>query len=80
MALTGRLIASIYGKNSNAIGGAGGKMNYFPSSQTYFYSEINTFGSVTTNSVIVLLPQNNQVTPDKFYAVETPAQLVTNGS
>lgn len=80
MALTGRILCNIYGKGINPVGGVGGVTNSFPSAQCYFYAKTNTFSGVTTNSLIVLLPQATAVFPTEYYAVETIAQLASNGT
>ena len=82
MALTGRIIASIYGINGNAVGTAQGLYNSFDKTQAYFYPApaSTSFNGVTCNSVIVLLPTGLQTNGTKLYTDATTAQLVTNGS
>lgn len=82
MALTGRVIASIYGINGNAVGTAQGMYNSFDKTQVYFYPAPSgtSFNGVTCNSVIVLLPTGLNQQGSKLYTDATPAQLVTNGS
>ena len=82
MALTGRIIASIYGINGNAVGTEQGLYNNLDKTQAYFYPAPagTSFNSVTCNSVIVLLPTGLNQQATKLYTDATPAQLVTNGS
>lgn len=82
MALTSRIIASIYGINGNAVGTAQGLYNSIPGSAAYFYPApaSTSFNGVTCNSVIVLLPTGLTVNGTKLYTDATTAQLVTNGS
>ena len=82
MALTSRIIASIYGINGNPVGTNNGVYNSFPNTSAYFYPApaSTTFNGVTCNSIIVLLPTGLNVNATKFYSDATTAQLVTNGS
>jgi len=86
MALTGRLVATLYGKNGNALEGPSGtqngRLNYFSNSGNDFYStgpNPPSFNGVVCNSVIEVYPTGLRVNSDKYYAIETVAQLVTNG-
>lgn len=86
MALTNRLVASCYGKNGNALdkqgGTATGRLNYFANgsgNQFYAAPSGTSFNGVTCNSVIEVYPTGLRVNSDLYYAVETVAQLVTNG-
>ena len=86
MALTSRIVANIYGKNLNALEGASGtqngRVNYFSNSGNNFYStgpNPPSFNGVTCNSVIEVYPTGLRVNSDKYYAIETVAQLVING-
>lgn len=85
MALTGRLVANLYGKNGNALedknGTQNGRKNYFSNSGNQFYTAPagSSFNGVTCNSVIEVYPTGLKVNPDLYYAVETVAELVTNG-
>lgn len=86
MALTGRILANCYAKNGNQFdsktGVQNGRINYFPNSGTQFYAAPSgtSFGGVTCSSIIEVYPTGLKVNPDLYYAVETIAQLVTNGS
>ena len=86
MALTGRLIANIYGKNGNALesksGVQNGRTNYFSNTGNQFYPapDGTSYNGVTCNSVIEVYPTGLKVNSDLYYAVETVADLVTNGS
>ena len=85
MALTGRLVANIYGKNGNALEGQSGtqngRKNYFSNSGNQFYPAPTgtTYNGITCNSVIEVYPSGLNVNSEKYYAVETVAELVTNG-
>ncbi len=85
MALTLRIVANIYGIDDHAVERAGsvinGRKNYFSNTGNLFYAAPNgtSFNGVTCNSVIELLPTGLVVNSKKYYAVETPAELVTNG-
>lgn len=85
MALTSRIVANIYAKNGtpleNSLGAVNGRQNYFSNSGNLFYAAPATavFNGVTCNSVIEVFPNGLNVNSDKYFAVETPAQLVTNG-
>lgn len=88
MALTGRLVANVYGKNGNALesgtGTVNGRKNYFSNSGNDFYAapisgSNATFNGVTVNSVIEVYPTGLKVNSDLYYCVETVAQLVSNG-
>lgn len=86
MAVTERIIANIYGKNGNALEKQGttpnGRVNYFPYNGNIFYPAPagTSFNGITCNSVIEVFPTGLNQSSNKFYAVETVAQLVTNGS
>jgi hypothetical protein len=89
MALTSRIIANVYGKNGNAlesgVGTVTGRLNYFSNSGNQFYAAPLTgpnysFNGITVNSVVEVYPTGLKVNSDKYYCVETVAQLVTNGS
>ena len=85
MALTGRIVANVYGKNGNALdkqgGIANGRINYFSNTGNQFYTAPTgtTFSGVTVNSVIEVYPTGLKVNPDLYYCVESIATLVTNG-
>lgn len=85
MALTQRIVANIYGKNGtpleNPLGTQNGRVNYFGNSENVFYAAPSgtSFNGVVCNSIIEVFPTGLNVNPNKYYAVETPAQLVTNG-
>lgn len=83
MALTSRVVAHIYGKNAYDIskGTAYGRTEYFPNTGNLLYdAPIGlTYMGVTVNSVIEVLPTGLTVDSDKYYAVETLAQLISNG-
>lgn len=85
MALTLRIVANLYGKNGNALERQGdtpnGRKNYFANTGNDFYAApIGTsFNGVTCNSVIEVYPTGLKVNSDLYYAVETVAQLVSNG-
>lgn len=85
MALSNRLVANAYAKNGNQFdsrnGAAMGRLNYFPNSGNLFYAAPTgtVFAGVTCNSIIEVLPTGLNQISDKFYCVETVAQLVTNG-
>lgn len=81
MALTagGRIVANLYGSGI----GAQGKTQYFPfSGGITFYGKTQTpnNSSVVTNSVIEVLPTGLRNNSTLYYAVETPTQLIANGS
>lgn len=87
MALTGRIIANVYGKNGNQLdkqgGTVNGRINYFPNgSGVQFYSAPagTSFGGVTCNSIVEVYPTGLKVNSDIYACVETIAQLVSNGS
>jgi hypothetical protein len=87
MALTGgRIVANIYAKNNNPtdrlVGWVNGRTEYFPNSGVIFSAPnpVKTVNSVTIGSVIEVLPQGLRVNSDFYDAVETPAQLLSNGS
>ncbi len=84
MALTSRIVANIYGKNGNPIekttGTPNGRINYFSNDDSTFYtSNGESFNGVVCNSIIEVFPHGLRVNSDLYYAVETIAQLVTNG-
>ena len=86
MALTGRIVANLYGKNGNALEGKSGtqngRLNYFANNMgsTFYAAPVGTsFNGITTNSIIEVFPTGLKVNSDLYYAVETVAQLVTNG-
>lgn len=83
MALTQRIVANVYGIDAYDVskGTAYGRKNYFSNTGNLIYdAPINTtFMGVTVNSVIEVLPTGLQVDSKKYFAVETVAQLVTNG-
>jgi len=85
MAITLRLVANCYGKNGNALEKQGstpnGRKNYFSNSGNNFYSapDGTSFNGVTCASVIEVFPTGLRNNSDLYYAVETVAQLVTNG-
>lgn len=86
MALTGRIIANIYGIDGNQVdkqgGTVNGRINYFANSGNVFYTAPTgtTFAGVTCNSVIEVFPTGLRVNSKLYYAVETLTQLVANGS
>lgn len=86
MALTGRIIANIYAIDGNpldkAAGAINGRIEYFSNTGNIFYAPnpVVSYNGVTIGSVIELLPTGLRVNSTKYYAVETPAQLVSNGS
>lgn len=87
MALTGRLIANIYAIDGNPVdkqgGTVNGRINYFPNgsgNQFYTAPSGTTYSGVTINSIIEVYPTGLRVNSKLYYAVETVAQLVTNGS
>jgi len=83
MSLTLRVVANVYGKNGYDIskGTAYGRKNYFSNTGNNIYAAPidTTYMGVTVNSVIEVLPTGLRVDSDLYYAVETVAQLVTNG-
>ncbi len=85
MALTLRIVANLYGKNGTPLekqgGTQNGRKNYFANTGNDFYAApIGTsFNGVTCNSVIEVFPTGLRVNSDLYYAVETVAELVTNG-
>lgn len=83
MALTSRIVANVYGKNAYDIskGTAYGRKEYFANTGNIFYPAPidTTYMGVTVNSVIEVLPTGLVVDSDKYYCVETIAQLVSNG-
>ena len=86
MALTSRVIASIYGIDNYALekgtGTINGRLNYFPNSGNILYTAPTgtSFNGVTCNSVIELLPTGLVVNSKKYYAVQTLAELISGGS
>lgn len=83
MALTQRIVASVYGIDAYDVskGTAYGRTNYFSNTGNLIYAApIDTkYCGVTVNSVVEVLPTGLQVDSKKYYCVETVAQLVTNG-
>lgn len=84
MALTGRIVANIYGKDGNPIekttGTPNGRINYISNDGSTFYTSAGeSFNGVVCNSIIEVFPTGLKVNSTKYYAVETIAQLVTNG-
>lgn len=85
MALTSRIVANLYGKNGNPLEKQGntpnGRLNYFANNGNTFYAAPigTTFLGVTCNSVIEVFPTGLKTNSDLYYAVETVAQLVSNG-
>lgn len=90
MALTGRIIASIYRKNQydlkSAIGAPAtqGIDESFPGALCLFYpvppTNPVTANGVTMASIIELLPTGLNQPSTKFYTDSTVAQLQTNGN
>lgn len=84
MALTGRVVASIYGINGSGTTSAGlsGVVNSFPSALTTFKAAPagTTMNTVTINSIITLLPSGLKVNTIEYYTDSTTTQLATNGS
>lgn len=85
MAVTLRVVANLYGKNGNALERQGstpnGRKNYFGNTGNTFYEAPSgsIFNGVTCNSIIEVFPTGLRVNSDLYYAVETVAQLVSNG-
>lgn len=86
MAVTLRVVANIYGKNGSALesksGTQNGRKNYFANTGNTFYDvgpAGASFNGVATNSIIEVFPTGLVVNSDKYYAVETVAQLVSGG-
>ncbi len=83
MALTGRVVASIYrsGVNNYATGGMG-RSRSFPSALVNIRpADLGiTADSVTMNAVIELLPTGLRNASKEYWTDSTPAQLITNGS
>lgn len=86
MALTGRILANVYGKGGVSLEKTGstqnGRINYFPNQGTQFYApgSVTTLGSVTIGSIIEVYATGLNQASTLYQCVETPAQLVTNGS
>lgn len=86
MALTSRVIASIYGIDTYPLEKAGGtingRLNYFPNTGNLLYTAPSgiSFNGVTCNSVIELLPTGLVTDSKKYYAVQTLAELISGGS
>jgi len=83
MALTGRIVASIYRYNAYDIPNAApGRTNSFPSAGCFFYQAPLgiTSNGVTINSIIELLPTGLNVPSTKYYTDSTITQLNSNGS
>lgn len=84
MALTGRIVASVYNYNGNDLPQAGlsGIANSFPSANAFFYPTPagTTANGVTMNSVIQLLPTGLNVNGAKYLTDSTPAQITSAGS
>lgn len=82
MAALSRIVASIYSINGNPTAGTQGVVNSFPSAQVMFYQNNPTslVGTVTMNSVIVLLPSGLNQPIAKYLTDSTTTQLATNGS
>ena len=83
MALTGRIVASIYKVGSYDIPNAlPGRSNSFPSGVCMIFATAPgvTSNGVTMNSVIRLLPTGLKVDPTDYYTDSTVTQLNTNGS
>lgn len=86
MALTGRLIANIYAIDGNPVdkqgGTVNGRINYFSNTGNDFYTPPagTSYNGVTIGSIIEVYPTGLRVNSKLYYAVETLAQLVTNGS
>ncbi len=86
MALTGRIIANVYAINGNPTDRVGstvnGRIEYFSNSGNIFYAPnpVFTVNGVTIGSIIEILPTGLNVNSKLYAAVETPTQLVTNGS
>lgn len=90
MALTGRIIASIYRinqydlKNSSGAPASAGKSESLPSAMCLFYpvpgTTTVTAAGVTMNSIIELLPTGLNQQSTKYYTDSTVAQLQTNGN
>jgi len=85
MALTSRIVASIYGKDGYDIsGGTGtvtGRLNYFANNGNTFYAANpgTVYMGVTCNSVIEVFPTGLVTNSSKYYAVQTVAELVSGG-
>lgn len=86
MALTGRILANVYGKNGVQIEKTGatqnGRINYFPNVGTQFFApgSVTTIGSVTIGSIIEVYATGLNQPNTTYQCVETVAQLVSNGS
>lgn len=86
MATTLRVVANLYGKNGNALenksGTQNGRKNYFANTGNTFYDAGPggaSFNGVVCSSIIEVFPTGLRVNSDLYYAVETVAQLVSNG-
>jgi len=83
MALTGRIITSIYRRDQYDIPNAlMGRSNSFPSAQCVIFATApgETANGVTMNSVIQLLPSGLNQQSVRYYSADTVATLNTNGS
>ena len=83
MALTGRIVASIYRKGiNNLVTGGMGRSRTFPSAlcNTLPADLGVTADGVTMNAVIELLPSGLGNVTKQYWTDSTPAQLITNGS
>lgn len=86
MALTGRIIANVYGKNGNALEKQGstpnGRTNYFSNSGNQFYPAPagTSINGITCNSIVEVYATGLNQINTTFQCIETVAQLVTNGS
>jgi len=83
MALTGRIVASVYRIGSYDIPNAlPGRSNSLPSAGCTIFATAPgvTSNGVTMNSVIRLLPTGLNVNPTDYYTDSTVTQLNTNGS
>lgn len=85
MALTGRIIASVYAINGvpyKEVGTVNGRTHSLPSADCVFYPAPagETAEGVTINSIIVLLPTGSRSTGTTYYTDSTVTQLQTNGN
>ena len=87
MALTGRLVANVYGKNEVPLekgsGTPNGRVNYFSNYAPNDFYAVRpsgaSFNGVACLSIIEVFPTGLKVNSDKYYCVETVATLLTNG-
>lgn len=72
-------LASIYGINSNALGGAAGTLISFPASSVLVrpVNPAQTFNGVTVLSIIQLIPGGTVVNQPQYYAAASVTTINT---